>query len=321
MYTELGRERLKSGEVMEVGVVDAPDEEWLPRVAPFLGHKNNDYRAHIRRALEGPLDGLETRFYVGHVGGRLISQIQVVGARGVGILGHVFTLPEERRKGACRAVMQHQMEHSRRAGFRVLCLGTGFESPPYWIYHSFGFRSVGPGNGCMKWTAEPGAEEELFRPGATTIRNVCWGDWGYFDLLALQPVGPNEELPRCPTLGLKGQGSVEGPFIGMLLRREREALLQAKALVTESGATVGWALLGPDTRWNGDVWLLDVYTHPHFMDRQGELLQSLELPEAPVAAYVGGPAGPRTAALRAVGFAETVSLPGWLEHDGRRRNL
>ncbi len=150
MYTKLGEGRLKTSEPIEVGVVESPDEEWLPRVVPFLAHKSGDYQAHTRRALEGPLDGLETRFYVGHVSGRILSQIQVVGARGAGIVGHVYTLPEERRKGACHAVMEHQMEDCRRARFRVLCLGTAFESPPYWIYHSFGFRSVGPGNGCMK---------------------------------------------------------------------------------------------------------------------------------------------------------------------------
>src|SRR5437867_677157 len=101
MYTPISEEGLKSGERMEVGVILGPDAEWGPRLVPFLGHKSADYAAHIRKSLETPLDDLETRFYVGSIDGRPISQVMIVGARGAGILGHVFTRPEERRKGAC----------------------------------------------------------------------------------------------------------------------------------------------------------------------------------------------------------------------------
>ena len=45
-------------------------------MSPLLPRsKNSDYRAHIQQALEGPLDDLQTRFYVGLVDGRIISQI------------------------------------------------------------------------------------------------------------------------------------------------------------------------------------------------------------------------------------------------------
>ena len=33
----------------------------------FLAHKPREFRWHIGRALEGPLDKLETRFYLGRV--------------------------------------------------------------------------------------------------------------------------------------------------------------------------------------------------------------------------------------------------------------
>src|SRR5688500_1900224 len=109
MYTPLGSETLKTGERMEIGVVQGPDPEWLPRVVPFLGHKGPDTRVHIRRSLEEPLDALQTRYYVGCVDGEVISQIMVVGDRGAGILGHVYTDPDHRRKGACAAIMARQM--------------------------------------------------------------------------------------------------------------------------------------------------------------------------------------------------------------------
>jgi GNAT superfamily N-acetyltransferase len=321
MYTRLGEEKLKSGERLETGVVLGPDVEWLPRIAPFLRHKGPDYGTHIRRALEGPLDSLQTRFYLGTRSGEILAQMMVVGDRGAGILGHVYTRPEDRRKGAASLLMRYQMEDCRRSGYRVLCLGTGFETPPYWIYHSFGFRSVGPGNGCMKWLAAPEAELELLRAAPVRIRDARWDDWGYFDLLALQAVSAGEELPRSLTLGVKTQGSAEGPFVGLQLRREREPRLQAKALVSESGATVGWALLGPDPRWFQDAWLLDLYAHPLFTRHLPELLEALDLPDAPVAAYLTSPNGPRAAALGGKGFKLTASLPGWLIVEGARRDV
>jgi len=147
MYEALGEAVLKSGQSMAIGVITAPDAEWRERIVPFLGHKQEPYASHIRRSHAGPLDGLETRYYIGHLEGRVITEVMIAGARGAGILGHVYTLPEERRKGAYQAVMAAQMADMPRQGFQLLALGTGFNSPPYWIYHSYGFRGIAPGRG------------------------------------------------------------------------------------------------------------------------------------------------------------------------------
>jgi hypothetical protein len=321
VYTPLGQQNLKSGETLEVGVVLGPDPEWLPRLVPFLGHKTPDFRAHIEGALGGALDGLQTRFYVGSVHGRLISQIMIVGDGTVGILGHVYTMPEERRKGACAAIMQHQMADCRREGFRVLGLGTGFETPPYWIYHSFGFRSIAAGSGRMKWLAAPVAEAELFRSAPVSVRALRWEDWPWFELLGFLPVAPDEELPRCLTLGTQGQDSLEGPFVSFQARRAREPQIDARVLVSQAGATVGWALLGPDTRWFRRVWLLDLYAHPSFTWHLSDLLAALEWPQDPVTSYTTVAEGPKAAALRTAGFHRAATLEGWLFDGEERRDV
>jgi hypothetical protein len=319
MYQPLAAADLKTGERMEAGVVRAPDREWAPRLVPFLGHKTDAYRAHLRRALVEELDALETRFYVGHVGGRLLSQAMVVGSRGVGILGHVYTLPEERRKGACAAVLQALMADCRAAGFGVLCLGTGYNTPPYHLYRTVGFEGVAPGSGCMIWEAEPGAQAALFAPGPASIREARWDDWAYFDLLAKQPLAEDEELPRSAVLGLKGQSNAEGPFVRFQALREQEPRIQARALVSELGATAGWALLAPDPRWFGDVWVLDLHAHRSFTERLPDLAFSVDLPDAPVAAYLTEPEGPKAAALHAAGFRRHAALPAWLPVGGTGR--
>jgi len=75
MYRALGEGRLSTGEAIELGVVQAPDADWADRIAPFLIHKGGDWNYHIRLTLSQPLDGLETRFYVGHVGGQPIAHV------------------------------------------------------------------------------------------------------------------------------------------------------------------------------------------------------------------------------------------------------
>ncbi|HEY8744464.1 MAG TPA: hypothetical protein VIU62_15320, partial [Chloroflexota bacterium] len=198
MYRQIGNGRLNSGEDIALGVVEAPEPDWLDRIAPFLIHKGGDWNYHIRQALSEPLDSLESRFYVATVGEQVISQVMIVGARGCGILGHVFTAPVWRQRRAFGQLMAAQMEDTRRLGYQLLTLGTGFESHPYWIYHSFGFRSVAPSSGLMRWLASPEAEEGYLAPAATTVQPLRWDHWAGLNVLALRPVAPDEPLPRLP---------------------------------------------------------------------------------------------------------------------------
>lgn len=329
MYERLGEVTLKTGEAMELGVITAPDAEWKDRIVPFLGHKTEPFASHIRRSNEGPLDELETRYYVGHRDGQVITEVMIVGARGAGILGHVYTRPEERRKGAYRALMAVQMADIPRRGFRVLCLGTGYNSHPYWVYHSFGFRSIALERGEMKWLADEGAEAGLLRPGRVTARDVRWDDWGYFGLLGLQPVMPNEELPRSRVMRLKGQGSLEGPFVQLMLTREQERGMAVRVLESEHGATVAWAVLAPDARWRApdphwlaDAWILDLHAHEPFAADLPALLADLPWPDAPVAAAFAEPPGSKAGALESAGFRRAACLPNWLRTgEGSRRDV
>jgi hypothetical protein len=334
LYERLGEATLKSGERMELGVISAPDADWRDRIVPFLGHKGEPYASHIRRSHEGPLDALETRYYVGHLEGQVISEVMIVGARGAGILGHVYTVPEQRRKGAYQAVMAAQMADIRRRGFQVLALGTGFDSPPYWIYHGFGFRGIGPGRGEMTWAAEEGAEAALFRSGRVTARDARWDDWGFFGSLSVLPTSPEEELPRGRVMRLRGQGLVEGPFVALMLAREQTPGMTVRVLQSEKDATVAWAILSPamldaapvgarlggTASWLPEAWTLDLHAHPAFAGSLPDLLADLPWPDAPVAATFTEPAGPKAVALAASGFTRAAVLPQWLKtDDGPRR--
>jgi hypothetical protein len=332
MYERLGESTLKSGEQMEIGVITAPDTDWRDRIVPFLGHKQEPYATHIRRSNDGPLDTLQTHYYVGHLAGEVISEVMIVGARGAGILGHVYTRPEHRRKGAYQAVMAAQMADMPHRGFRLLSLGIGFDSAPYWIYHSYGFRGIGAGRGEMVWSDRPESEAELFRQGAASVRPVQWDDWGYFGWLGLLPLSPEEELPRSGVMGLWSRGIAEGPFVRLMIQTEEKPGFLVRVLQSEHGATVGWAVLAPpgylrSPGGSGDVpipqqvadaWTLDLHVQPGFAGCLPALAKSIAWPDAPVATPLTEPAGAKAVALQKTGFRRAAALPDWFIGDDRR---
>ena len=320
MYRQIGSGRLSSGEDIVLGVVEAPDPAWLERIGPFLSHKGGDWNYHIRQALTEPLDALESRFYVATVGEQVISQVMIVGGRGCGILGHVYTAPAWRQRRAFGQLMAAQMADVRQLGFRVLTLGTGFESHPYWIYHSFGFRSVAPGSGLMRWLADPEAEEQYLAPASVEAAPLRWEHWAGLNVLALRPVETNEPLPRLPSLGAKGQHSIEGSFVGFMRRYRSLEHPQSRVLCSATGAVVGWRLLAPDPRWSGDVWLLDLGLLPSFAGNIATLLGQIEWPSAPVYALTTTD-GERVTWLEKAGLRPQATLPRWLRLGEERRDL
>ncbi|HEU5316414.1 MAG TPA: GNAT family N-acetyltransferase [Chloroflexota bacterium] len=326
MYIHLGQVDLKTGEQMALGCVRCPDPSWSAQVLPLLGHKSRESREHFEQAFAGPLDQLDTRFYIGTIGGIAVTNVMIVGALrrwgGVAILGHVYTRPEHRQKGAYNALMAAQMEHIRQDGYRLITLSTGFETHPYWIYHRYGFRSIDGTSGKMKWLADERAEADYLAPGPTTVRPMRWDDWAPLEALAFQPVRPDEELPRSVLFGLKGQGGVEGPFQAVRRRIRRREAIQAVVLETAHGATVGWAALQPDPFAFGDARQLDLYVHAGFEPDAPKLLAALDLDAAArVRAYSAPPDGYRAASLREAGFTRTAELPDWLARGDERLPL
>lgn len=331
MYTLLGEARLKSGARLVCGVAEAPDAEWAPRIVPFLAHKRPEWRHHISEALAHPLDRLETRFYVGtlhEADGPVVTIVMVASARGVGLLGYVYTAPEHRQQGAYSQLMTYQMAHSAKLGHHTLTLSTNFEGPAYWIYHRFGFRSIDGTSGRMKWLATPDAEAGWFRRGETHVHAMVWDDWSTLNLAALRIPTPDEapeEQPRSWAFRLMAYGTAEGTFAQVFApwsRQPRQAARYAATLRTEHGAVVGWAILKPDEMTLGSDLLLDLYVHPAFLDDAPKLLEGIPWPEGGrVAAYTSRAEGYRAALLHAAGFRHAALLPGWLEHEGERLDL
>ncbi len=308
MYQKLGEAETKAGERLEVGVVTAPDSTLSGEVHELLGHKGPEWREHIRSALDGETDALETRFYLGLLDGRPAANVMTVERHGVGILGHVFTRPEQRRKGIISQVMARQMDDFRARGGHALTLGTGFESPAYWIYHRFGFGNLV--SGFMRYETEPGAyvEQEWFREAPASVAPAQWRHWPLVALLASYPA---TDIVRSVAWGLFGIGNLEHPFVSFMASRRRDPRLQCVMLEAEHGAITGCATLTRMPLWPG-VWLLDVFAHPNYEDRLGDLIAALDLSPPKIVAFAGNNDTPRKRALERAGFGLSGSLQNWL---------
>jgi hypothetical protein len=313
MYKDLGHVTLKTGERVEAGVVFGPDADWAERLEKLLSHKGDLWNWQNHQALRSSL-GIDVQFYLLHRQGIPFANILTSELAGVGHLGHVWTEPEDRQKGASSSLMDIQMRDFRSRGGKALFLGTGFDSIPYHIYKRFGFSSVEPGSGYMEWyaTSKERFESNYFARAETEIRSPQWTHWPSSAALFL---GDFPCVVRCTPLRLIGRQSTEGPFLPLLRDAQRRQATGEKprALVlcnNQTTAVVGLVVWDWHPLWE-DMCLVDVYCHPSYWDRAGELLSSLPLPDAEgYVAYSDASCRHKTAALLDHGFRQTATLKG-----------
>lgn len=308
MYRPLENVIIKTGERIEIGVVVAPDPEWKESLLSLLGHKGHPWTYHVERALDGAIAELETRFYVAILDGRVVANICLFEDDRVGIFAHVYTQPQYRQRGIARQVQRVVMEDFRLRGGRVLTLSTEFNSHPFHLYASFGFKPIIPGVGNMTCEMEEGFQERIYTPGSrVTARDQTWGDWPHLNLLYHQPRG---DWFRSVRHRLYRPQSYEGPFLEERVELER-GFLSAKTLVTDEGTVVGNLVCGPDPRWAGAVDLLDLHVHENYAEHASRLLETVPERTTKIISYARQGTG-KEQALRRAGYAEEGRLKGVL---------
>lgn len=301
----LGPVTLKSGETAEIWQIVAPAPAWKERILPFLAHKGDPWLMPMEKALTEGLPGLRMNFFECLLGEQIVGNITTVDAQGVGMLQHVFTDPAHRRKGICQALMQAATEDFARRGGRAMYLGTGYESPPFWIYYSFGFRPIGQ-TGAMKWLLEPEFERKHFASGPTIVRDTAWPDWP--QLTALYQTEEGDYL-RGMYFQHYGHSSFEGAYAAMQRDKAQGRILQVKVLEKEDGALVGHAMLAVQSCWRGEPYLLDFFVHPHFGRDAAKLVQAFVWPtDKKIQCFCETKAQEKRAALAAAGFRQEAVL-------------
>lgn len=306
MYTPIADSTLRTGETLEIGVVLAPDDDYAPLVRLILAHKSRNDQWHLDEVFAGRVEPLETRFYLGRLDERPVCNIMVSEHGGIGIVSHVYTMPEHRRKGIARLVMDGQLADFRDRGGRYLTLSTGYDTHPYYLYHSFGFRSVVPESGHMKFMETAAFETEHFHGDGAMVVPGNWRNWPSLNVFCAQGGPP---FVRNVGLGHIGPRMFEGAYLGLMKLTGQEADHQVRLLVTDRGAVTGYATLVPDLRWRGETFLLDMTAHPGFALYLKPLLNSFDLPAGrKVQCHVESGDTRKAAALRDAGFVCETTL-------------
>ena len=156
----------------------------------------------------------------------------------------------------------------------------------------------------MRYVSEEGFEAEHFASGVSGVAEVRWHDWPRVNALCGLP-GP--EVVRGVAWGIAGQASFEGGFLNFKRALEAGGGTQARLLVSERGAVVGFASVAPDGRWRG-THALDCFAHANHSADLGKLIAALPLPKGKVQAHADAGSTAKIAALREAGFEEEARL-------------
>lgn len=113
-------------------------------VIEFLRHKGSPWIEDIQQRVRGELAGAEDHYFLALADGGLVGHAWYTVAqrdRQLGLLGHVFTRPDARRRGIGRALMAAAMDHFHRHGGSVMQL---FTSTPHSLplYEQCGFECL-----------------------------------------------------------------------------------------------------------------------------------------------------------------------------------
>ncbi|MBX3010331.1 MAG: GNAT family N-acetyltransferase [Caldilineaceae bacterium] len=328
MYQKLDVVTLRSGEQVEVGVVQGPDSAWAERLVKLLWHKGDPWNWQNAQVLERDL-GLDVFFYILHRAGQPLANIMTIERAGVGLFGHVWTEPADRQKGASSLLMAAQMEHFEERGGQALFLGTGYDSVAYRMYARFGFTSVEAQSGYMAYyrAGQVAFEQAYFGlPTAATdvvIQPLHWVHWPAAAALFL---GDFPGVIRNVHAQIFGRQSPEGGLLPLLLEGEVRQR-QGKAPVTlvlqnqVSSAVVGLASLQEHPLWP-DLSLLDLYYHPAYTAHLPAMLDALPLAEATgIVAYADAAQPAKQQLLQEAGFQVITTLPAWVAADPSHSRL
>ncbi len=305
MFKTISKHRMKSGQTAEIGVIEAPDPAETERVAQLYCHKSLHWRRQLELALLDKCDLLESRIYGALLEGVIVASACCFERHGAGILSHVHTHEVHRRQGLCSAVLGALFEGFKERGGWSMVLGTTFESPAYWIYHAFGFRSLR--GGFMQWMV-PGTEEIASGWFDGTDARVVEARWEHWPLVCHLAATPAPLDVRHVGWQLPDVGLLEREYLQTLLD-VGEAKATARILETPSGAVVGAATRAPHAYWH-DVALVDVLYHPDYAEHVPDLLAALDLGNSRCLAYADVRDMPKREALGRAGFKQVGQLPG-----------
>lgn len=319
MYKSLGQVKLKSGESVEAAVLHGPEPDWADRIIELIGHKGQIWNEQNRCILTQNR-GIDTSFYLLLRDKQPFANILITQLNHVAMLGHVYTLPGDRKKGAMAMLMDIQMNRTRGQGAKAIFLVTEFNTHPFRLYERFGFTAIEPQSGQMHWYADSHKkfDDAYFAPGPTAIEPLGWGHWPASAALCM---GNWPGVVRCAPIKLTGRTIGEESLLHVLLARESpndptHPRAEGTALINRhTSAVVGLTAWSQHPLWPRRV-IVDVYCHPQFWPAADELFDTLAPPQSDgYIAYADETCPHKLDTLGRAGFKKTAVLTGRIPAD------
>ena len=316
MYRQLEPVLLRNGRMVEAGVVQAPDSEWAEIIAPLLAHKGGVWNRQVEHVLHHDLP-LEAYFYLLHHQRKPFSHAMTLEKEGVGIFGHVWTVPEMRGQGASSQLIVRQMRDFAARNGRALFLQTGYDSTAYRIYKRVGFDSIEAGSDYMSFfqTSESAFSAAHWQAEQTMVERFGWQHYP-----GLQPLFTAEDpaIVRNVGMGNIGRTVAEEYPLHLLFNSERDEVDngQPAAIVLvnpSNAAVVGFAGWTWHPLWR-DICIVDIFCHRAHWSGAAELLDALTLPRGrrQTVAYLDAQSPQKATLLTSHGFTPQATLAGWL---------
>jgi len=170
-------------------------QRWLA-LHDLLGHKGPVWLEDIEQRCTRGVAGAQDAFAVMPSGGQMLASASIQKRLDIGILGHVFTRPDHRRRGFARRLLETAIAWFDMVGGKQLYLGTAAELEP--LYAGAGFRvlhhAMRDGQDVLIMTrgaAAPGADDDA---RDVTIRPAARGDWPLMVALLQEHYGPDPRV-------------------------------------------------------------------------------------------------------------------------------
>ena len=173
MYGKLEIKEDRSGEPVEVGIVVNPDDETIPEILELLAHKGEIFLWQVKKLYSDEAGGTESRLFVAKRGRKIVSTMMLAEYSGIAILGHAFTVPEERRKGISSILMTHLLADFKKRSGRIITLFTDYQSHPYKYYQKHIYFPYRNGNRGRR-TANQLCFNEESRNETFLCRFICF---------------------------------------------------------------------------------------------------------------------------------------------------
>jgi GNAT superfamily N-acetyltransferase len=245
----------------------------------LLWHKGSPWIDDIGRRMEGKYPGSLDRFLVAYDGPVMAAQVwYTVSAADprTGLLGHVFTRPEYRRRRLSTRLMEAALEQFTREGGLLMQLFT-YNPHTLPFYERLGFETI-----CASRVAHA-ADWYMRSPvGAQRLLD----QWLAGRDCRIRPLAPADLPQYCLLYNVEYQTRLKDRAQGIGLGLETELTFITSIEKTGRGAAAccvldnGQAIAGigslacSDFPHQSHVGLVDCYTHPGFRARAGELIEA-----------------------------------------------